>query len=229
MSADLLMKITEKTKKLRNKKDVKRETRKIIRREKIRQARLQHAEAKSKEIKTRILTTLATNEKSTFTQLLNATGYSRQTLSKYLTKLKEEGLLLKTFHKNKTIYSLRKVTPDIQFIPITIQFLIQELKINGINSFNHKLGSLITFLIYKNKTHLLNPLLNSLHFRIKLEENKLAEKILAETKEWEIWKDALEGCYTEEKEFSEDGLTYKRELITPTVFVKKWLKREEQQ
>lgn len=198
----------------------------MIRREKIRQRRLQHAQEESEKIKNKILTALVSNEKLTFTQLLEETGLARQTLSKYLYELRKEGLIVKTFYKNRPSYSLRKIPPDIQFIPLTIQFLIQDLKHNGIKSFYQKLGSLITFLIDKNKTYLLEQITNSLQFRVKLEKEELAERLILETEEWEIWKDALESCYTQEKEFSENGLTYKRELITPTKFAEKWLRKE---
>jgi len=201
---------------------------------KISQKRKQQAEKLSKQIKNAILTALAIQD-LTFEQLIEKTGYSRQTIANYVKKLWKEGLIFKKPAEKGFVYSLRKITSkEQQFVSLVTSYLHHSLEHDSIETFNRKLGSLVMFAIKNNKISYLKPILKMLEAYItpatlfKETEYEIQYKPPEiKTEEWQIWEDALNTNYLEKRRFYKDGLSYTQDVINYPKFAEKWLKQKE--
>lgn len=84
------------------------------------------------------------------------------------------------------------------------------------------------FLIQQDKTNLLEAIIAQLKAYITPIKTELTDyrPPQIKTKEWEMWKDALEGNYVEEREFPlNEATTIKKEVILFDKFEEKWLKK----
>jgi len=196
---------------------------------KISRKRKEQAEKLSRQIKNAILTALAIQD-LTFEQLIEKTGYSRQTIANYVKKLRKEGLIFKKPAEKGFVYSLRKITnKEQQFVSLVTSYLHHSLEHDSIETFNRKLGSLVMFAIKNNKINYLKPILKMLEAYITPAETPLGKYEPPEirTKEWEIWEDALNTNYLEKRRFYKDGLSYTQDVINYPKFAEKWLKQKE--
>lgn len=209
----------------RCKKQEKEEQRK----EKIRTKIKQIIEANERETEDKILRAL-NKEPLTFSQMIKETKLSRGTVNKYLKRLRQRGVVYKMINgENREVYSLAKIPKYIVFQDLATSFLHHSLENEPVEVFNQKLGSLAMFLIKEDKTNLLETIFKQLKAYITPIKTEWIDyrPPQIETKEWEIWKDALEGNYVEEREFPlNKATTVKKEVILFDKFAEKWLKRE---